>query len=146
MNTVRKALVSAALVGSTLTGGALGAALMNGAASAQEDTTTTAPGSPATDPGGVPPAGGRPDHGRFDPAMGGHVGPTGVKEELLTGDTAEKVKAAALAAVSGGTIQRVETDAEGSSYEAHMTKADGSHVTVKLDSDFKVTSVEDGHR
>ena len=45
-------------------------------------------------------------------------------------------------AVPGGTIQRVENDAEGSTYEAHMTKADGSEVTVKLDANFKVTSVE----
>jgi hypothetical protein len=29
----------------------------------------------------------------------------------------------------GGTIQRVENDAEGSPYEAHMTKSDGSRVT-----------------
>ena len=81
----------------------------------------------------------------FDPTKGGHVA-NGVTEALLTGDTAEKVKAAALAAVPGGTIQRVENDAEGSPYEAHMTKADGTEVTVKVDSNFKVTSTEDGHR
>src|SRR3989441_5322982 len=80
--------------------------------------------------------------GNFDPTKGGHVGQNGVTEVLLTGDTADKVKAAALAAVPGGTIQRVETDAEGSPYEAHMTKSDGSHVTVKVDTDYKVTSVE----
>ena len=62
---------------------------------------------------------------------------------LLTGDTADKVKAAALAAVPGGTIERVENDAEGSPYEAHMTKADGSHVTVKVDASFNVTGIED---
>ena len=72
------------------------------------------------------------------------MGANGVREELLTGDTAEKVKAAALAAVPGGTIERVETDAEGSPYEAHMTKADGSRVTVKVDSNFTVTNVENG--
>src|SRR6185295_6039358 len=80
----------------------------------------------------------------FDPTKGGHVGQNGVREELLTGDTAEKVKAAALAAVSGGTIQRVETDAEGAAYEAHMTKSDGSPVTVKLDANFNVTATEAG--
>jgi hypothetical protein len=41
-------------------------------------------------------------------------------------------------------IRKAETDAEGSPYEAHMTKADGSLVTVKVDTDFKVTSIEDG--
>ena len=91
---------------------------------------------PPTAPPG--PGTGRP---AFDPTKGGHVA-NGITETLLTGDTAEKVKAAALAAVPGGTIQRVETDAEGSPYEAHMTKSDGSRVTVKVDKDFKVTSVE----
>ena len=68
----------------------------------------------------------------------------GITEALLTGDTATKVKAAALAAVPGGTIERVENDAEGSPYEAHMTKADGTHVTVKVGADFKVTTIETG--
>jgi hypothetical protein len=68
----------------------------------------------------------------------------GITETLLTGDTADKVKAAALTAVPGGTIQRVENDAEGSPYEAHMTKADGSRLTVKVDGNFSVTSVDNG--
>lgn len=80
----------------------------------------------------------------MDPSKGGHVGSNGVREELLTGDTAAKATAAALAAVPGGTIQRVETDAEGATYEAHMTKSDGSQVTVKMDADFKVTGTEAG--
>jgi hypothetical protein len=82
---------------------------------------------------------------QFDPTKGGHVGQNGVREELLTGDQADKAKAAALAAVPGGTIERVETDAEGDAFEAHMTKADGSHVTVKFDSNFNVTKTESGH-
>ena len=80
----------------------------------------------------------------FDPTQGGHVGANGQKEVLLTGDTADKVRAAAQAAVPGGTIQRVETDAEGSPYEAHMTKSDGTPVTVKVDSNYKVTSIDNG--
>ena len=134
MNPIRKTVIGAALVGATLTGGAVGAALVNGAANAQTSTTTPT----SSDAGSQPPA--------FDPAQGGHVGANGFKEVLLTGDTADKVRAAALAAVPGGTIQRVETDAEGSPYEAHMTKADGSHVTVKVDSAFNVTSIENGPR
>ncbi len=81
---------------------------------------------------------------QFDPHQGGHVGANGTKEELLTGDNASKVTAAALVAVPGGTVDRVETDAEGDAYEAHMTKADGSHVTVKFDSAFNVTKIESG--
>ena len=133
MKPVRKAVIGAALAGSTLVGGAFGAVLLNGAASAQTTSTTAPADRPAPAPGA--PA---------DPSKGGHVGANGVKEELLTGDVAEKVKAAALAAVPGGTIERVENDAEGSPYEAHMTKADGTHVTVKVDASFKVTGVEEG--
>ena len=36
----------------------------------------------------------------------------------------------------GATVERAETDAEGAVYEVHMTKSDGSDVTVKLDSNF----------
>ena len=136
MNRIRKTVIGAALVGSTLAGGAVGAALLNGTASAQTSSTNSTATAPANGYG----TGG----GAVDPTQGGHVGANGVKEVLLTGDTAEKVKAAALAAVPGGTIQRVETDAEGSPYEAHMTKADGTHVTVKVDSNFNVTSTETG--
>ena len=68
----------------------------------------------------------------------------GPGETLLTGTTADKVKAAALAAVPGGTIVRVETDSAGSPYEAHIKKADGSFVTVKIDRNFKVTATQQG--
>jgi uncharacterized membrane protein YkoI len=64
-------------------------------------------------------------------------------ETLLTGDTEAKVRAAALAEVSGGTIIRVETDADGhAAYEAHMTKSDGTPVTVYVDKSYNVVSVE----
>jgi len=64
-------------------------------------------------------------------------------ETLLTGDALAKVKAIALAKVSGGTIVRVETDADGNAaYEAHMTKADGTPVTVYVDTNFNFVSVE----
>ena len=62
---------------------------------------------------------------------------------MLTGDTAAKVEAAAKAKVPNGTIVRVETDAEGNAaYEAHMTKADGTPVTVYVNKQFEVVSVE----
>jgi hypothetical protein len=66
-------------------------------------------------------------------------------ETLLTGDTAAKVREAALAKVSGGTIDRVETDADAhAAYEAHMTRSDGSRVTVYVNKAFEVVSVENG--
>jgi hypothetical protein len=64
-------------------------------------------------------------------------------ETLLTGDAASKVEKAALAKVPNGTIVRVETDADGNAaYEAHMTKTDGTPVTVYVDKEFNVVSVE----
>ena len=64
-------------------------------------------------------------------------------ETLLTGDALAKVTAIAEAKVPGGTIVRVETDADGvAAYEAHMTKADGSPVTVYVDSSFAFVSVQ----
>ena len=64
-------------------------------------------------------------------------------ETPLTGDALAKVKAIALAKVSGGTVSRIETDADGNAaYEAHMVKADGTPVTVYVDSDFNFVSVE----
>ena len=140
MNTFRKAAISLGIVGATLTGGAVGAALV-GTSSAQTTTTPPAAGTPAA---GTPAAGTAPAAGgAHDPTKGGHMA-NGITEALLTGDTATKVKAAALAAVPGGTVERVENDAEGSPYEAHMTKADGTHVTVKVGADFKVTTIETG--
>ena len=64
-------------------------------------------------------------------------------ETLLTGDALAKVTAVAQAKIPGGTIIRVETDADGhAAYEAHMTKADGTPVTVYVDKNFDFVSVE----
>jgi hypothetical protein len=64
-------------------------------------------------------------------------------ETVLTGDALAKVKAVALDKVSGGTIVRIETDADGhAAYEAHMVKADGTPTTVYVDSNFNFVSVE----
>ena len=64
-------------------------------------------------------------------------------ETPLTGDALAKVTAIAKAKVAGGTIVRVETDADGvAAYEAHMTKVDGSPVTVYVDKDFNFVSVQ----
>lgn len=137
MNPVRRALIGAALVGSTVVGGAVGASLIGTATADTTPTTAANQTSAAAAP--TPPA----NAGPRDPSRGGHMA-NGITETLLTGDAKTKAEAAALAAVPGGSIERVENDAEGAVYEAHMTKADGSHVTVKLDANFKVTGIEDG--
>ena len=91
-------------------------------------TPTATNSAPAAPPGA---SGGAPwGHQRSD-------------ETLLTGDALAKVTAIAKAKVAGGTIIRVETDADGvAAYEAHMTKADGSPVTVYVDKDFNFVSVQ----
>jgi hypothetical protein len=68
----------------------------------------------------------------------GHSG-----ETALTGTTAAKVKAAALAKYPGATIERVETDSDGV-YEAHLTTKAGDHVEVQVDKSFAVTGTETG--
>jgi hypothetical protein len=63
-------------------------------------------------------------------------------ETVLTGDALAKVKAIALDKVPGGTVVRVETDADGhAAYEAHMLKADGTPTTVYVDASFNFVSV-----
>ena len=125
---------------SAVAGGVLASTLT---ASAADSSSSAAPGY-----GYALPQGGAPGNGA------GHGGPMGAgpmgagpgrpDETVLTGSDAVKAKAAALKAVPGGTVIRVETDAGDAKYEAHMTKADGTMVTVKMDKDFNVTAVEDG--
>ena len=77
-------------------------------------------------------------NGNTDPSK-----PTRSDEQLLTGETADKVTAAAKAKEPGATIERVETDSDGV-YEAHMVRADGTHITVQVGADFQVTKVIEG--
>ena len=129
MNRTQTWIVTAAVAA----GAAVGAAGIATAAVSGTSTATSAPASSSTTATQQP---GSPQ----DPAGLDH----GPGETLLTGTTAAKVTAAAQAAVPGGTIIRVETDSAGSPYEAHMRKSDGTEVTVKIDSSFKVTSTESG--
>ena len=64
-------------------------------------------------------------------------------EHLLTGSTASKVRAAALAKYPSATIQRVETDSDGV-YEAHIVTAAGDQVIVQVGKDFAVTGTQTG--
>jgi uncharacterized membrane protein YkoI len=75
----------------------------------------------------------------------GGKGGRGGNETELTGDTATKVNDAVLAANAGATIDRMETEGDDSAtYEAHITKTDGTHATVKLDTNFTITATETG--
>lgn len=65
------------------------------------------------------------------------------RETPLTGDTADKVKAAALEKVPGGTIIRLETDAGDAAYEAHVRESDGTEVIVLVNESFEATEVQE---
>jgi uncharacterized membrane protein YkoI len=112
---------------------AVGASAIAGAASDSGTTGATGATSNQSDqaPSGRPPV---------DPA----TMKQGPGETLLTDGTASKVKQAALDKVPGATVIRVETDSDGSPYEAHLQKSDGSEVTVKVDKSFNATDVQTG--
>jgi uncharacterized membrane protein YkoI len=122
------------------TGAAIGAAAVGGAAIANAATSGTTPSTTTTT---TPQQNAPPPH---DPSKGGHT-VNGKTEVLLTGDTAAKVRAAALAKVSG-TVERVETNVDSSApYEAHIRKSDGTEVEVQVNKDFTVAAVNTmGHR
>jgi uncharacterized membrane protein YkoI len=139
MKPVRKVLAGTALGAAVLAGGALGATLFGTANAATSGSSTAAPSGSAA--ASTAPDDNDGDHGR---GGGGPHQANGKTETPLTGDALTKATAAAKAAVAGATVDRAETDAEGAAYEVHMTKSDGSKVTVKLDSGFKVTQTVNG--
>ena len=117
------ALISTSITALALGGSAIAGAASGGGSSSTSTSSPIALGRAA--PGGLPPQ-------RAD-------------ETLLTGNALAQVRAAALAKMSGGTIERVETDADGNAkYEAHMTRSDGSRVTVYVNESFNVVGVRSG--
>lgn len=117
MNDVRKIAGGASLVGALIGGGAL--------------TTAALPANAATT---------TPSPSRTEQADANHGNETG-----LTGDTADKVRTAVLAANAGATVASMTTEDDGSAaYEAHSTKSDNTHATVKLDTNYTVTAAETG--
>ena len=121
---------------------ALGALALGGsviADAATKSSSSSQPGAAAQQQGYGPPPSGQMPGGR---PPGHHVGANGKQEQALTGDVAAKVKAAALAKVPGGTVERVETDVDhGSPYEAHVRKSDGTQLEVLVNRSFEVTAV-----
>ncbi|QEC46739.1 hypothetical protein FSW04_03490 [Baekduia soli] len=109
---------------------ALGGAALAGAATS---SSTTTPGGTTTQ--------GRPSF----PAPG-----TATHEDAekpVTGDAADKAKAAAVTSVgSGSTAGAVTTDFPGTGYEVTVTKADGAKVEVHLGKDFTVMQRGPGGR
>src|SRR3954462_7190928 len=119
MATLRSKLVTVAAVGAAAVGGAGIANAASSTASSPASATPTA-----------------------QQQSGGRHTVNGKSETALTGDVAAKVQAAALAQVPG-TVERVETNVDGSApYEAHIVrKSDGTEVEVQVSSDFTVAAV-----
>ncbi len=130
MSSIRSKLMTAAAIGAAaISGTAIASAATSGSSSSSSSTTT-----------GQPPQSSIHPPAPRDPSQAGHMA-NGRTETLLSGDTAAKVKAAAVAKVSG-TVERVETNVDGSApYEAHIMKSDGSEVEVQVNSDFTVAAV-----
>ena len=127
------ALVAAGLAGGVIIAGAMGAAA-NAATTSPSPAATSGTTGGAT--GGSGATGTMPQHPTGDQSK-----PQRSAESLLTGDTAAKVTAAALATYPNATIQRVETDSDGV-YEAHVVTAAGDWVIVQVGKDFTVTGTQ----
>ncbi|HKE50312.1 MAG TPA: hypothetical protein VKE25_02265 [Actinomycetes bacterium] len=111
-------------VAGVLAGGALAGTLNANASSSGSTSSATSDG--------------RHGNGRVDESKSQRS-----DETLLTGNTAGRVRAAALAKYPAATIQRVETDSDGV-YEAHLVTTAGERVTVEVGKDFAVTGTESG--
>jgi hypothetical protein len=129
----RRAALTVGLLAAGVAAGAIGATAI--AASAESTsgsqlaatTSSSSPGAPNQPP---------------NAARGS--APVRSDEKSVSASTAATLKAAALKAVPGGTVYRVETDAGDAAYEVHMTRAEGSLATVKFDKNLKVIRVETG--
>ena len=117
-------LLAAGVIGGGVLASALSASASTSAASGSTASSASSGDARAPGPGGAQPV-------RSD-------------EKSVSSATAAALRAAALKAVAGGTVYRIETDAGDGVYEVHMTKAGGSLVTVKFDKNLKVTKVEIG--
>ena len=131
---------AAMVAGGLVAGGVLAGAV--GASAATSDTGTSGTASSGTGTSGTATAG-APRYGTRGQGPGG-AGQGRSDETVVTGSKADTLRTAALKAVPGGTVDRIETDAGDAAYEVHMTKSDGTRVTVKFDDNLALVRVEDG--
>jgi hypothetical protein len=119
-----------------------GAALLAAGAVAGGVLASTLSAS-AADSNSATPGGYAPGHPGSPPGHGG-AQPVRNDEKSLSAAKTATLRAAALKAVPGGSVYRIESDAGDGVYEAHMQRANGTLVTVKFDDNLKVTKVEAG--
>lgn len=123
-------LVAAGVVAGGVLAGTLGAS----AATSSSGTSSTS-GTPSSSSGSTT---------TTPPANAHSSTPVRSDEKAVSSTIAAELTQKALAKVPGGKVYRVETDSGDAAYEAHMTKADGTEVTVKFDKNLNVTAVETG--
>jgi len=137
---LRRVLVTGGLAAGTMFGAAGIASAATGSsttATSGASSTATSPGTATTPGTGTPPAGGA----QGNPATMTH----GPGETLLTGTQLQQATAAATTAVPGATVIRAETNSSGDyPYEVHLSKSDGTDVTVELDTNFRVITTISG--
>jgi hypothetical protein len=139
MGTTRNRISRLRTVGLVTAGLLAGAVIAGGMGVANAATSTPPPAASGS-------SGSSSSSSTTPPNGGGIGGAAAVRsdEKVVTGTDAETLKAAAITAVPGGTVVRVETDAGDAAYEVHRTKADGTVVTVKFDKSLAVVKVETG--
>jgi hypothetical protein len=120
-------LVAAGVVAGGVLAGTLGA-------SAATSSTSSPSGTPSSESGTA----------QKPPANAHGSAPVRSDEKAVSAALTAQLTQKALAKVPGAKVYRVETDAGDAAYEAHMTKADGTEVTVKFDKNLNVTAVETG--
>ena len=126
-------LVAAGVVAGGVLAGTLGASAAT--SSSSTSGTSSSAGSSSTGTSGT---------AAKPPANAHGSAPVRTDEKAVSSTIAAQLTQKALAKVPGGKVYRVETDAGDAAYEAHMTKADGTEVTVKFDKNLNVTAVETG--
>lgn len=130
---IRKSMKTYGGAAGLIASGLVAGGVLAGTLTANADTTPT-PAATSSSSTAADPA--RPTN----PNPGDLSRPQRSDETLLSGDTAAKVKAAALAKYPNATIQRLETDSDGV-YEAHVVN-DGAELIVQVDKSFTVTGTQ----
>ncbi len=134
-------LVAAGVVAGGVLAGAIGASAASGSSSSAPASYSAGTYAPSGSTGSTAnPRGGDHDGDHRGGPAGGMRG----DEKSVSSTLQQTLTQQAQAAVPGGTVDRVETDSGDATYEAHVTKSDGSKVTVKFDKSGNVTAVEDG--
>jgi len=128
------ALVAAGLAGGIILAGTMSANAATSPSPSASATSGTSGSSGTSHDNHLPAPNGTP----IDPSRSQRP-----DEHLLTGTTAEKVRAAALAKYPAATIERVETDSDGV-YEAHIVTTAGAHVIVQVGKNSTVTGTQTG--